>query len=143
MIFSAIADSNNQIAKEHKDNLKLEFIDPKEDIFITADKGRINQVISNLLNNAIKFTNEGTVIVSVASVRINNEIVVSISDTGPGIDSEILPRLFTKFATKSKVGTGLGLFISKSIIEAHGGKIWGKNNSDVRGAKFFFSLPTR
>ncbi|MGC2572804.1 MAG: HAMP domain-containing sensor histidine kinase [Candidatus Nitrosopolaris sp.] len=143
MIFSAIADSSNQIAKEHKDNLKLEFIDPKEDIFITADKGRINQVISNLLNNAIKFTNEGTVIVSVASVRINNEIVVSISDTGPGIDSEILPRLFTKFATKSKTGTGLGLFISKSIIEAHGGKIWGKNNSDGRGAKFFFSLPTR
>src|SRR5215472_539438 len=143
MILSAIVDSNNQIAKEHKDNLKLEFIDPKEDIFIEADKGRINQVISNLLNNAIKFTNEGTVIVSVASVRINNEIVVSISDTGPGIDSEILPRLFTKFATKSKTGTGLGLFISKSIIEAHGGKIWGKNNSDVRGAKFFFSLPTR
>jgi two-component system, OmpR family, sensor histidine kinase VicK len=143
MIFSAIADSSNRIAKEHKDNLKLEFIDPKEDIFIDADKGRINQVISNLLNNAIKFTNEGTVIVSVAAVRINNEIVVSISDTGPGIDSEILPRLFTKFATNSKTGTGLGLFISKSIIEAHGGNIWGENNPDGRGAKFSFSLPMR
>src|SRR5215813_6478684 len=142
MILNAIADSNNQVAKEHKDNLKLESIDPKEDVFITADKGRINQVISNLLNNAIKFTNEGTVIVSVAGVRTNNEIVVSISDTGIGIDSEILPRLFTKFATKSTTGTGLGLFISKSIIDAHGGKIWGKNNyPEGNGATFGFSLP--
>jgi signal transduction histidine kinase len=98
MILSVIADSKNQIAKQHKDNLKLEFTDPKESIFIQADKGTINQVISNLQNNAIKFTNEGTLIVSVAAVRINNEIVVSISDTGAGIDSEILPRLFTKFA---------------------------------------------
>ena len=139
MILSAIADSNNQVAKEHKDtNLKLEFIDSKEGIFIEADRGRINQVISNLLSNAIKFTNEGTV--SVAAVPNNTEIVVSISDTGIGIDSEILPRLFTKFATKSTTGTGLGLFISKSIIEAHGGKIWGENNDD-KGATFAFSLP--
>jgi two-component system, OmpR family, sensor histidine kinase VicK len=142
MILSAIADSNNQVAKENKDtNLKLEFIDSKEDIFIEADKGRINQVISNLLSNAIKFTNEGTVSVSVALVPNNNKIVVSISDTGLGIDSDILPRLFTKFATKSTTGTGLGLFISKSIIEAHGGKIWGKNNyPEGRGATFTFSL---
>jgi two-component system, OmpR family, sensor histidine kinase VicK len=143
MILSAIADSNNQVAKENKDtNLKLEFIDSKEDIFIEADKGRINQVISNLLSNAIKFTNEGTVSVSVALVPNNNEIVVSISDTGLGIVSDILPRLFTKFATKSTTGTGLGLFISKSIIEAHGGKIWGKNNyPEGKGATFTFSLP--
>jgi signal transduction histidine kinase len=139
LILSAIADSNNQVAKEHKDtNLKLEFIDSKEGIFIEADRGRINQVILNLLSNAIKFTNEGTV--SVAAVPNNIEIVVSISDTGIGIDSEILPRLFTKFATKSTTGTGLGLFISKSIIEAHGGKIWGENNDD-KGATFAFSLP--
>ena len=142
MILDTIEDSKNQIAKEHKDNLKLVFIDHKDDIFIEADKGRINQVISNLLNNAIKFTNEGTVIVSVAAVRTNNEIVVSINDTGSGIDSEILPRLFTKFATKSRTGTGLGLFISKSIIEAHGGKIWGRNNyPEGKGATFGFSLP--
>jgi signal transduction histidine kinase len=142
VILSAIEDSKNQIAKEHKDNLKLVFIDHKDDIFIEADKGRINQVISNLLNNAIKFTNEGTVIVSVAAVRTNNEIVVSISDTGIGIDSEILPRLCTKFATKSTSGTGLGLFISKSIIDSHGGKIWGKNNyPEGKGATFGFSLP--
>jgi signal transduction histidine kinase len=142
MISSAIADSNNQVAKEHKDNLKLEFIEPKEDIFITADKGRINQVISNLLCNAIKFTKTGTLSITAAAVPNNSEIVVSITDTGPGIDSEILPKLFTKFATKSTAGTGLGLFISKSIIEAHGGKIWGKNNyPEGKGATFGFSLP--
>jgi two-component system sensor histidine kinase VicK len=140
-ILNAIADSNNLVAKEHKDtNMKLEFIDPKEDIFIEADKNRINQVISNLLSNAIKFTDEGTV--GITAVPNTNEIVVSITDTGPGIDSEILPRLFTKFATKSGTGTGLGLFISKSIIDAHGGKIWGKNNyPEGEGATFGFSLP--
>jgi two-component system, OmpR family, sensor histidine kinase VicK len=140
MILSTIADSNNYVAKEWKDNLKLEFIGPKENIFIEADKGRINQVISNLLNNAIRFTNEG--IITAAAVPKNDGIVVSISDTGSGIDSEILPILFTKFATKSTMGTGLGLFISKSIIDAHGGKIWGKNNyPEGKGATFGFSLP--
>ena len=103
MILNAIADSNNRVAKKYKDtNLKLEFIDPKEGIFIEADKNRINQVISNLLSNAIKFTDEGTV--SITAVPNINEIVVSITDTGSGIDSEILPRLFTKFATKSRTG---------------------------------------
>jgi two-component system, OmpR family, sensor histidine kinase VicK len=142
MILTAIMDSKDQVAKEQKDtSLKLEF-DPKEDIFIDADKSRINQVISNLLSNAIKFMDEGTVSVSVAVVPNKNKVVVSISDTGPGIDSEILPRLFMKFATKSSTGTGLGLFISKSIIEAHGGKIWGKNNyPEGKGATFGFSLP--
>ncbi|MGA9149170.1 MAG: HAMP domain-containing sensor histidine kinase, partial [Candidatus Nitrosopolaris sp.] len=141
MILNAIAESKTQVAKEHKDtNLKLEFIDSKEGIFIEADKNRINQVISNLLSNAIKFTGEGTV--SVTAVPTTNEIVVSITDTGTGIDSEILPRLFTKFATKSKTGTGLGLFISKNIIQAHGGKIWGKNNyPEGTGATFGFRLP--
>jgi two-component system, OmpR family, sensor histidine kinase VicK len=141
MVLSAIADSNNHITKIHKHtNLKLEFIRSKEGIIIEADKGRINQVISNLLSNAIKFTGEGTV--TAAAVPNNDEIVVSITDTGPGIDSEILPKLFMKFATKSTAGTGLGLFISKSIIEAHGGRIWGKNNyPEGKGATFGFSLP--
>src|SRR5215469_13698129 len=141
MILSVIADSNNQLVKEHKDNLKLEF-DSKEDISIEADESRINQVISNLLSNALKFTKEGTI--TAAVVPKNNKIVVSTSDTGPGIDSQILPRLITKFATKSTTGTGLGLFISKSIIEAHGGKIWGKNNyPEGNGATFGFSLPLK
>jgi len=143
MILNAIADSNNRVAKEHKGtNLKLKFIDSKESIFIEADKSRINQVISNLLSNAIKFTKEGAI--TAAVLPDNNEVVVSIRDTGSGIDSEILPRLFTKFATKSTTGTGLGLFISKSIIDAHGGKIWGKNNyPEGKGATFGFSLPVQ
>src|SRR5215467_13417004 len=144
MISNAVADYNDVI-KENKGttNLKLEFTSPKEDILIEADKSRINQVISNLLSNAIKFTKEGTITATV--VPNNNKIVVSINDTGSGIDSEVLPKLFTKFsttATNSKTGTGLGLFISKNIIEAHGGRIWGKNNySSEKGATFGFSLP--
>jgi signal transduction histidine kinase len=71
----------------------------------------------------------------------SNEVLVSIKDTGAGIDPEILPRLFTKFTSKSVTGTGLGLFISKSIVEAHGGRMWAKNNADGRGSTFAFSLP--
>jgi signal transduction histidine kinase len=70
-----------------------------------------------------------------------NEVLVSIKDPGTGIDSEILPRLFTKFVSKSVAGTGLGLFISKSIVEAHGGRMWAENNTDGNGATFYFSLP--
>jgi two-component system sensor histidine kinase VicK len=81
------------------------------------------------------------VMVMTIMITILNEVIVSIKDTGTGIDPEILPRLFTKFATKSVTGTGLGLFISKSIVEAHGGKMWGENNADGKGATFAFSLP--
>jgi signal transduction histidine kinase len=77
----------------------------------------------------------------VEHVQKNNQVIVIVRDTGEGIDSDILPKLFSKFASKSYKGTGLGLFISKGIIEAHGGKIWGKNNPDGRGATFSFSLP--
>ena len=68
-------------------------------------------------------------------------VVVSVRDAGKGIDSDILPRLFTKFATKSDQGTGLGLYIAKSIIDAHGGIIWAENNKDGKGATFYFTLP--
>ena len=119
-------------------------------IIVEADKNRLCQVISNLLNNAIKFTDEGSITVIVGTKEDNpNEILVSIKDTGTGIDSEILPKLFTKFATKSSIvgGTGLGLFISKSIIEMHGGNIWAFNNDeknkDDRGSTFTFSLPVK
>jgi len=130
----------------NNENIRLSY-DPQRDILIQADKGRISQVISNLLSNAIKFTTEGTILVSVEKDKSNNNsnnnkaIIVSVKDSGQGIDSSILPRLFTKFASKSYKGTGLGLFISKGIIEAHGGKIWGENNPDGRGATFSFSLP--
>jgi two-component system sensor histidine kinase VicK len=95
-------------------------------------------VIVNLLENAIKFSKEN---ISIDLNRNTLEIVVSIKDTGPGIDPEILSTIFSKFSSKSDVGTGLGLYISKGIVEAHGGRIWAQNNSNNKGATFFFSLP--
>jgi signal transduction histidine kinase len=112
------------------------------DIFVEADKARLAQVISNLLSNAIKFTKEVRGSISVNTEKEDNHILVSVKDTGSGIDSEILPRLFSKFVTKSYQGTGLGLFISKGIIEAHGGKVWVENNADgEKGSTFYFNLP--
>jgi two-component system, OmpR family, sensor histidine kinase VicK len=150
IVLSAIADCKNQL-KEYDDSIMLELVS-KEDIFVEADKTRITQVISNLLNNAIKFTqkekrqDESGISVTLEEPenddKNNKEVIMSVKDKGIGIAAEIMPRLFTKFATKSERGTGLGLFISKSIIEAHGGKIWAENNSDGIGATFSFSLPT-
>jgi len=111
-----------------------------QNLLIEGDKNRISQVIHNLINNAIKFTNEGTI--NVTSEKTDGHVLVNIKDTGTGIDAEVLPSLFTKFVTKSDRGTGLGLYISKSIIEAHGGKIWAENNLDGRGASFTFTVPS-
>lgn len=102
----------------------------------------MNQVISNLISNAIKFTEEGTIIItSKKEEEKENEIVISVKDSGIGIHPDILPRLFQKFATKSYQGTGLGVYISKSIVEAHGGNMWAENNSDGKSATFAFALP--
>ena len=92
----------------------------------------------------MKFTPEGTIRISIEKDKTdkNKKVIVNVKDTGRGIDTSILPRLFTKFASKSYQGTGLGLFISKGIVEAHLGEIWGKNNADGIGATFSFSLPT-
>jgi two-component system sensor histidine kinase VicK len=126
-----------------KNDIKI-FYEPK-DIFVTADKGRISQVISNLISNAIKFTSKGSISI-LPSVRIKDgeqkEAIVSIKDTGQGIESDMLPKLFTKFTSKSFSGTGLGLYICKSIVESHGGKIWATNNTDRKGgATFTFTVP--
>ena len=110
-------------------------------IFLNADKGRITQVLSNLLDNALKFTTEGSIIITTKRIKENQEVMVSIKDNGTGIDPQIFPELFKKFATKSEQGTGLGLFISKNIIEAHGGIMWGENNSESNGSTFYFTLP--
>ncbi|HZT36152.1 MAG TPA: HAMP domain-containing sensor histidine kinase, partial [Nitrososphaera sp.] len=111
-----------------------------EHVFAYADKDRVIQVVFNLVDNAIKFVKGGGEVF--VEVRTDGpEAIVSVRDTGPGIDPEIWPRLFSKFASKSENGTGLGLYISKRIIEAHGGRIWAENNSDGRGATFAFSLP--
>jgi two-component system, OmpR family, sensor histidine kinase VicK len=134
----------SELTKEQKDyEVTFSFRPDEKLILVEADSNRIMQVIYNILCNAIKFTkNVHELVVSVTVQKIDNdEVVVNIKDNGIGIDLQILPKLFTKFATKSQTGTGLGMFISRSIIEAHGGKIWAKNNSDAKGATFTFTLP--
>jgi two-component system sensor histidine kinase VicK len=136
-------------AKNGNNNNAIKLLYKPQDVFVYADKARISQVIHNLLDNAVKSTKdkEGTITVMVEKKekerdQLNNngqQIIVSVKDTGKGIDPQIFPRLFTKFATKSETGTGLGLFICKGIVEAHGGKIWAENNPD-KGATFLFSL---
>ncbi|MGA9170529.1 MAG: HAMP domain-containing sensor histidine kinase, partial [Nitrososphaeraceae archaeon] len=145
VIRNAINDgkANNDFLKQPKNaKIKLEY-QPHQDVFVQADKGRIIQVISNLLNNAIKFTQEGRISISLERKEDddnNDQVVISVKDSGQGIHHDILPKLFTKFATKSETGTGLGLFISKSLVEAHGGRIWAENNADSKGATFHFML---
>ena len=138
-IRKVINDLNCQI--HNSDKLKIVFLEPENSVYVEADKIRLYQIIANLLTNAIKFTKEGTISISVGVKDDTNELITSVKDSGEGIHHVIMPRLFTKFATKSNMGTGLGLFISKSIIEAHGGRIWAENNADGKGATFSFSLP--
>jgi signal transduction histidine kinase len=128
--------------KRNRTNLELTFGPESNETFVEADKSRIAQVVNNLITNAIRFTKSGNISIAVTKGKAN-DIVVSIRDTGQGIDPEIIPRLFTKFVTKSITGTGLGLFISKKIIEAHGGSIWAENNLDGRGATFTFTIPVK
>jgi signal transduction histidine kinase len=149
LISSAIQDTIKSQIGIHK---KIQLIyEPKADdlIFVEADRHRLSQVIVNLLSNAVKFTERTSGSISVViQKKVNkdndynqNAVIISVRDTGTGIDPEIFPRLFDKFASKSFQGTGLGLFISKNIVEAHGGRIWGENNKDGSGATFSFSLP--
>jgi two-component system, OmpR family, sensor histidine kinase VicK len=154
-----ILDLVSSVIEDYKDrtkdsNIKLSIKNNNNSnnpIFVEADGDRIIQVLSNLLSNSIKFTNRGEI-----SIRLfekiqdeqdgKKEVLVSVTDTGSGINSEIFGRLFSKFASKSYQGTGLGLFICKSIIQAHGGRIWAENNNidgdSNTGATITFSLPT-
>jgi signal transduction histidine kinase len=134
VVASAIDDTRRRVGDS---TIKFQYTLGK--IQVEADRMRISQVVSNLLSNAVKFTKQGTIYISTDNK--DGQVVVSVKDTGPGIDSEIMPRLFTKFTSKSQTGTGLGLFISKSIIEAHGGRIWAENNKDRKGATVTFRLP--
>ena len=138
------------VTNRHLDNDNginaVKIISEAQDVFVEADKGRITQVIYNLLDNAVKFTEKqvtkGLGSINIATEKIDSQIHVSIKDNGSGIDPEILPRLFEKFVSRSYQGTGLGLFICKSIVEAHGGKIWAQNNTDGKGGAIFtFTLP--
>ncbi len=165
MITSAINDiivkkdfnsENVKILYEPNNNNNKQDNDNNDNIFVQADRSRLTQVISNLLSNAVKFTKKGTIRVTTQikeeeeeqddqnddrSGDSNKVVVISIKDTGSGISPEMFPRLFSKFASNSFEGTGLGLFIAKSIVEAHGGKIWAENNADGKGATFVLSLP--
>jgi two-component system, OmpR family, sensor histidine kinase VicK len=141
LITNALADHKKEEENNKQRKIKLAYSTNNDNIIVKADAERLTQVVWNLLSNAIKFTRQGEISVNVERDDTAQQIIVSVIDTGSGIDSDILPRLFEKFVSKSSRGTGLGLFISKSIIEDHGGKIWAENNSDGKGATFAFSLP--
>jgi two-component system, OmpR family, sensor histidine kinase VicK len=134
-----------ELQRGYNNRTKISYRSTGEEIIIEGDRTRLTQVISNILSNALKFTKKGegeSIIVTAEKNKDNNkEVIVSVKDSGSGIDPEILPRLFSKFASKSSKGTGLGLYISKSVIEDHGGKIWAENNADGKGATFSFTLP--
>jgi signal transduction histidine kinase len=173
MIFDAISDMKSQLSShqvtvdiEYNDgsakdiqediinDISSKIMDQDRDAFLVkADKARIMQVISNLLTNAIKFTEKGKIVIGLHNTNAasqkeegeqagEREVIVSFKDSGTGVDPEMKDKLFEKFATKSDKGTGLGLFICRNIIEAHGGRIWAKNNPEGKGATFAFSLPS-
>ncbi|HEY6534406.1 MAG TPA: ATP-binding protein, partial [Candidatus Nitrosocosmicus sp.] len=155
VVYLIIVEYKEQIKKSPLQK-KIEFyylFSKEEEILIYADKERIIQVISNLLDNSIKFIEEeGSIYITIKKIKDDdvkeierkskeNLVIISIRDTGMGISEEIYEKLFTKFATKSITGTGLGLYISKSIIEAHNGQIWAENNNTDKGATFTLSMP--
>ena len=139
VLSNSIRDIQNQVSSGDIGTKNIKIFYEPVDIKVSGDKERINQVVSNLLSNALKFTDEG--FIKIKMENTNNSVMISVEDTGSGIHPEIFPRLFCKFATKSDKGTGLGLYISKNIIDAHGGRIWAQNNRSGIGATFFFSLP--
>jgi len=157
LILSVIDDFKDEAVKE---NVKIKVLNQNKNaidiipsslspFIIFADRYRICQVITNLLINALKFTKDGTITISLWKKTCDKEntkndtVFISVKDTGSGVDPKILPKIFTAFATKSNKGTGLGLFISKKIVEAHGGRIWAKNNNkeSKKGSTFAFELP--
>jgi signal transduction histidine kinase len=140
LIRDCIIDASQHIGKK---NLKFSHLaaDDNRQLIIKADRGRIAQVIMNLLDNSIKFSEDGVINVTATIDADANSLMVSVKDSGSGISPEIIPRLFSKFITTSEKGTGLGLYISKKIIEAHDGRIWAENNQDGKGTTFTFTLP--
>ena len=129
-----IEKTNSKLKLVYKNNVK------NNTLVVDADRNRLFQVFNNLLSNAVKFTDEGDICISTENK--DTQAMVTVKDSGVGIDPQILPQLFSKFVSKSFKGTGLGLFISKSIVEAHGGKIWAENNfNGEKGATFYFTLP--
>jgi signal transduction histidine kinase len=159
LLHNALKDIKSQVAAGGRsDNIEFSVIESNEPVFVYADSVRIYQIVSNLLSNAVKFTPTKKEVRKPITISIGTkyreaigcereeaagEVIVSVKDVGRGIDQNIRPRLFSKFVTTSDGGSGLGLFISKGIIEAHHGKIWAENNSEgEEGATFTFTLPT-
>jgi signal transduction histidine kinase len=138
IIAEAVKDAK---AQSNFDSDRLSITYHPDDIFVHADREKIGQVIANLITNAIKFTKEGTISISTQRDKDGRTVLVKIRDTGSGIDPEIMSKLFEKFVTRSEKGTGIGLYISKKIVEAHGGIILGENNLDGPGATFRFTIP--
>jgi signal transduction histidine kinase len=151
------------IQKRDQENKGGEEGEDKEgEILVNVDKERLTQIMSNLLDNALKFSSEGgggegeDIVVTVEekdNIKKRNDIrrdiegeeviAISVKDRGSGIDQGVLPRIFSKFTTKSDRGTGLGLYICKYLVEAHGGRIWAENNADGKGATITFTLPLK
>ncbi len=137
IVEEAIGDIKVLIAAE---KVQIYYVRSKLQVIVSADASKIAQVITNLLRNAIKFTGKGRIEMNVTIE--GKEALVTITDSGPGIDPLIMPRLFTKFSSMGQYGgTGLGLYISKAIVETHGGRIWAENKDEKRGATFTFTLP--
>jgi two-component system sensor histidine kinase VicK len=148
ILIEMVQDYENQNITKEKYEIKLLY-EPK-DIFLEADKLRLSRVISNLLNNANYFTKKGNITITTTEIKNNDDntkleqkeqVLVSIKDTGPGISPVIIQKLFSKFISTASSGTGLGLFVSRNIIKAHGGEIWAENNPDGEGATFSFRIP--
>lgn len=141
-IQNVINDASQQIRLRADDKVRIDF-KPTNKINIIADKEKIFQVFANLLSNALKFTHKGVINISVRRHEKADKAIVTIRDSGSGIDPDIIPHLFSKFKTKSEKGLGLGLYISKSIIDAHRGKIEAYNNPNSKGATFVITLPLK
>lgn len=159
LVIEIVREYNNNIHLLNKTQLEIKYDSPFNECdntnskskrnfgYVFADRTRIIQVIVNILENAVEFTEKGTITLKLNENLTTNEVLLTISDTGSGIDPEVLPNLFTKFVSKSHKGTGLGLYISKKIIETHGGKIWAENcygrNNKIEGSKFILTLPSK
>jgi len=121
--------------------LTVEIAAGHEDALCECDRGRVLQVLGNLLGNALKFTPEGGH-VTLRTSRGPGAVMFEVSDTGPGIAPRDLPHVFERYWKSDPKGTGLGLYIARSIVQAHGGSL-GVRSEVGRGSTFFFTLPAR
>ena len=125
----------------NKKNIRLDLHTSSKKIIINAYKIRIIEVLDNLLSNSIKFTEKGQIVIAIQ--KKSHQVVITVTDTGSGIDEEDHEKLFSKFYTTDKLGTGLGLYISRIIVEKHLGRIESINNENGVGSTFTIELPVK